>query len=72
MSQEEKADVFCGKKTKSGRACIRFITGMLGYNGAFEHSRFGYLDLRNKEWRCWQHGNINEFGKHENDLLRRK
>ncbi|MDP2662084.1 MAG: hypothetical protein Q8R28_15270 [Dehalococcoidia bacterium] len=49
----------CGKRTKSGKACRRYITGVF-FNPYFTASNPAVMpgkscDLRNQEWRCWQH-----------------
>lgn len=60
----ERYVLTCGKRTKSGRACQRFIVGLYdgGETGSFWHPKLGTCDMRNKEWRCWQHGDVTERG----------
>ena len=44
----------CSKKTLNGTSCRRILVGkQRGYY--FESSIYGSCDLRNKEWRCYQH-----------------
>ncbi len=53
----ERYELGCSGKSKvTGQSCQRYIVGLLGYNGDFEHKVLGHCDLRNKEWLCWQHG----------------
>lgn len=59
-----KYSLVCRKRTKSGRACQRFIVGDYdgGETGVFEHPKLGHCDMRNSEWRCWQHDDVLEHG----------
>lgn len=61
-STEEKAVCFlrCSGERKDGEQCSRVIKGYrAGLGGMyFVHSKLGTCDLRNKEWRCWQHGRV--------------
>lgn len=52
----ERYELGCSGKNKGGEKCQRFIVGLMGYNGGFEHKVLGHCDLRNKHWLCWQHG----------------
>ena len=52
----ERYELGCSGKNKDRRQCQRYIVGLMGYNGGFEHKVLGHCDLRNKEWLCWQHG----------------
>ena len=44
----------CAGKTKTGKQCMRTIKGY-GNGFYFLHWKFGYIDLRNRSWSCWQH-----------------
>jgi len=44
----------CTGKTKKGKPCKRYIVGsQVGYH--FIHKKLGDCDIRNQEWRCYQH-----------------
>lgn len=57
---EEKEACFlqCSGKRKDGEQCSRVIKGFReGMDRRyFVHPKHGVCDLRDQEWRCWQHG----------------
>lgn len=57
----------CGKRTKSGKRCKRYIVGTFDgymYFEAQDRNKFPRpFDMRNQEYRCYQHEDVEEFGE---------
>ena len=49
-----KITLGCAGKTRKNKSCKRYIVGsQVGYH--FIHKKLGDCDIRNQEWRCYQH-----------------
>lgn len=70
MENGTRCALVCAKKRKDGRSCRRYIVGTFSNPYFYSPVMPGIsCDLRNKEWRCWQHGDVTEFGSDSEEMI---